>query len=176
MSFRVRVNPYNQLETLAWYHLQAAQAKVGVAEHRGIALDCMSCLIALAFSVEALVNFVGHKKIADWKERAPFSTKLKLLEASFSLSLDRLAEPYLTIKRLKEARDKMAHGQPLDFTLNSEDKSELARAMQSPWSESTNVEFLAHAYEQIQVFKRTLLSKARIKPGATYTTAIGGAQ
>lgn len=176
MPFLVRVNPYNQLETLAWYHLQAAQAKVDLAEHRGLALDCMSCLIALAFSVEALLNFVGNKKVPDWKERAPFNTKLKLLETKLSLKLDRGAEPYLTMKRLKDARDKMAHGQPLEFTVNTEDRNELAHAMQSSWSDSTNEEFLTHAYEQIQDFKRTLLSKARIKPGATYTTAIGGAR
>jgi hypothetical protein len=176
MSFRVRINPYSHLESLAFYHLQAVREKQHISGPSGIRLDCMSCLIALAFSVEALLNLVGSRRVPDWKERAAFMTKMKTLQARLGFEFDEKLEPYTTISRLKRARDRMAHGQPAEFVLKSEDTNVLAQAMQSPWADSTTPEFAMHAYEEVQRFKIMLLKRARIKPGSTYTTAIGGAQ
>jgi hypothetical protein len=175
MSFRVRINPYSHLESLAFYHLQAVREKQHLSGPSGIRLDCMSCLIALAFSVEALLNLVGSRKVADWKERAAFMTKVKALQTRLGFEFDEKLEPYNTIMRLKNARDKMAHGQPAEFVLKSDDTNVLAQAMQSPWSDSTTPEFVIRAYEEVQRFKAMLLKKARIKSGSTYTTAMGGA-
>ena len=73
---RVQIYPHNDLTNLAHYHLEVINNKVEKKVEEAIALDCMSCLIALAFSVEAIVNFVGSKKVKAWKEKRPYDEKM----------------------------------------------------------------------------------------------------
>lgn len=69
MTHRVKVYPHNDLLNLAHFQRETIRRKLATEDHDGIKLDCLSCLISLAFSVEALVNFVGHKKVSKWRER-----------------------------------------------------------------------------------------------------------
>ncbi|MDV7106369.1 hypothetical protein R3X26_18460 [Vibrio sp. TH_r3] len=48
--------------------LTGLREKIANEDNDGIKLDGLSCLISLALSVEALVNFVGHKEVDKWKE------------------------------------------------------------------------------------------------------------
>ena len=72
MAFRIRIYPHNDLGNLARYHREVVNAKVTSGDLDGISLDCMSFFIALAFSVEAFVNFIGSKKVKNWNERAAY--------------------------------------------------------------------------------------------------------
>jgi len=74
MAFRIRQYPHNDVLNRAHYHHEMIAKKLAEGNHDGIALDCTSCLIALAFSVEALVNFVGSRKVTDWNEHASVAT------------------------------------------------------------------------------------------------------
>lgn len=62
MSFTVCYYPHNDLGNLAHYHLEVINQKLAREEDEGISLDCMSFLIALAFSVEAL-----ERNHPDWQ-------------------------------------------------------------------------------------------------------------
>lgn len=75
MKSKVKVFPHNDLFNLAHYHREQMNKKLESGGRDGISLDCMSCLIALAFTVEALVNLVGHKRIDKWKERDGYLKK-----------------------------------------------------------------------------------------------------
>lgn len=79
-KLRVRIHPHNTLEALAHHHVAAVQAKLQANDYRSISHDCTSAVIAMAFTVEAVMNYVGAKKVSSWKERAPFRKKVKLLE------------------------------------------------------------------------------------------------
>ena len=137
-KLRVRVNPHNNLETLVHYHVGVIQKKLESGDQDGIVLDCTSAIIAMAFAVEALMNYVGAKNLPDWRERAPFMTKVAALEKKFAFKFDINVEPYKTIVLLKKARDTMAHGQPVEFQVAVPPQKHMASAMQPKWS-SVNV-------------------------------------
>ena len=97
MPHRISIYPHNDLFNLAHYHCETINRKVCEGVEDAISLDCMSCLIALAFAIEALVNFVGSSVIKDWQERQSYQAKLEQIGAAIGLSFDRKIEPFLTV-------------------------------------------------------------------------------
>ena len=77
MTHKIRVYPHNDLLNLAYYQRENINDKVAVDCQDGLALDCQACIISLAFSVEALINFVGHKKVENWNEFQRYPAKLR---------------------------------------------------------------------------------------------------
>lgn len=76
MVFEIEYHPHNDLENLARYHLEILNEKTRTSNLEGIALDCMSCLIAIAFCAEALINFLGKKRYPNGKNAIHSKTKL----------------------------------------------------------------------------------------------------
>ena len=79
----------------------------------------MPGLTLLAFGVEARFNFLGAKRIADWTERAPAIEKIKKVSAHLGVELDFKVRPYLSLAKLKEFRDTLAHGQPVEKEIDA---------------------------------------------------------
>jgi beta-xylosidase len=173
-KLRVRIHPHNTLEALAHHHVAAVQAKLQANDYRSISHDCTSAVIAMAFTVEAVMNYVGAKKVSSWKERAPFRKKVKLLEERLDFKFDKAVEPFATLTELKKARDAMAHGQPVEFEVSVETPEHVGKSMQPTWSASTKPEFVVEAHQHVEAFKALLFQKAKLKLGASYTSAIGG--
>jgi hypothetical protein len=173
-NFRVSVNPHNDLENLARYHVDIVKEKLASGNKDAILLDCTSAIIAMAFSVEAFMNYVGAIRILDWKERSPFKTKVSALEAKLNFKFDKAIEPYKTIALLKEARDTMAHGQPVQFQVSAQSDKHVSKAMRPTWSSASQPDVVLAAYEQVRQFKNFLFARARITLGASLTSAIGG--
>jgi hypothetical protein len=173
MGHRIKVYPHNDLLTLAHYHREIVNRKVATNNEEALALDCMSCIIALAFSVEALINFVGSKKISGWKERNTFNAKIKALSGNIGLNFERTKEPYITVEKLKSLRDQMAHGQPLEDTKVVSSIEELTSALKVPWNSALTPSFANHSFAQVKVFKVHLLKLARIPLVDTLTSGVG---
>jgi hypothetical protein len=174
LNLRVRVNPHNNLETLAHYHVDVINQKLASGDHEGITLDCTSAIIAMAFGVEAVMNYVGAKKLQNWKERSPFKTKVAALEIELGFKFDIAVEPYKTISLLKEARDTMAHGQPIEFQVSVPSRAQISKVMGPSWASATEPQVVLAAYEQVKQFKKRLFGLAGIKLGASLTSAAGG--
>jgi hypothetical protein len=174
MTFRIRLYPHNDLSNLAYYHREVVNAKIASGNLEGIALDCMSFFIALAFSVEAFVNFVGSKKIKNWNERAPYPRKMEALSEKFKMPFSQSHEPYATLARLKAIRDQMAHGKPREFISPASSKAELSQAMSPMWSGHIASDCVNSPYEQVEKFKAMLLKAAHINLGGTLTSGVGG--
>ena len=170
-TFRVRVNPHNSLETLAQYHVASVGEKIESRNYDRIGLDCASAIIAMAFAVEAILNFVGAKRVPGWNERASFAKKVAALQSRFRFSLDGQVEPYKTVLLLKKARDTMAHGQPIELEVRVESDRQIGRSMQPSWAAVATPEFVISAYQQVNGFKSFLFTRARIKAGASFTSA-----
>lgn len=173
MTHRVKVYPHNDLFNLAHYHREVINQKVSAGEQDAISLDCMSCLIALAFSIEALINFVGSKRVEDWQERQPYRNKINQVCAAASLNFDTDQEPFSTLWALKELRDSIAHGQPIKVNTTARTRDELRTSMECPWYKNLSPEYVNHAYEQAKFFERTLFTNCEIKVEETITSAVG---
>ena len=140
MAHKIRVYPHNDLFNLAHYHRHIINHKVANNDEDGLALDCLSCLISLAFTVESLINFVGSKKIKGWRERQSFRTKMTEVCDAVGLSFDENKEPFATIWKLKVLRDLIAHGHPFETVTNISSREEMRRAMECPWDEHLDQE------------------------------------
>ncbi len=170
MGHEAQVYPHNDLLNLAHYHKGIVEKKVAESNREAIALDCMSCLIALAFSVEAIANFVGFKSIAEWNERASYKEKMAVIGKNLGFEFDPSAEPYSALWILKTIRDQMAHGKPIETRAELSDREALRRAMASPWDEHLTPEFAMHAFEQVKLFEKILLDLAKIALMDTLTS------
>ncbi len=170
---KIRVYPHNDLLSLAHYHRRMIIDKTESGNADAIALDCMSCLIALAFGVEALVNFVGFRKITGWIERRSFRHKIKQVCTVAGIEFDENEEPFLTVWQLKITRDSMAHGQPYEGTQNVSTMEELKAAMECPWYKNLNPDYINHACAQVKQFKHLLFDNCGISIGHTLTSGAG---
>ena len=171
-TWRVRRVPHDTLWRLAMYHVQIVEDKAARNEHTDIRYDGMSAVIALAFSIEAILNFVGERKLgADWKERASYKQKMSALEKRLDFKCIKTDQPFRTLEALKEARDKMAHGKPADFEVTAEGTNEVAAAMQTEWSPNITVQAVLAAAAEVSQFKEFLFKRARVKPGTGFTSA-----
>jgi hypothetical protein len=168
----VRVNPHNNLVNLASYHVRVIEDKLAASDQSGITLDRMSTVIAMAFSVEAIINFVGAKKLPDqWVERDRYGKKIKVLEARFGLSYQKNQEPFKTLETLKRVRDDMAHGKPVAETVTLKPGQRLSDLMRPSWSAVTEPGFVLAAYGEVKAFRDQLFKLAKIRPGTTLTAA-----
>jgi len=173
MTHRVHVYPHNDLLNLAHYHHQIINRKVNESIEDAVALDCMSCIVALAFSVEALINFIGSKCVSDWKERRPFPEKIKAVMKALSLCYDESIEPYQTVATLKNIRDQIAHGQPIEKTAHVSSTADLKEVMKTAWDSYLTPAFCNLAYMRVQDFERKVLERSGIPIEATITSAFG---
>lgn len=170
MGHEVDIYPHNDLLNLAHYHKGVIEEKMARGEMQAIGLDCMSCLIALAFSAEAIANFVGHKTVQNWDERAAYKNKLKTLAHALNIITTNEQEPFATLKAVKDIRDQLAHGKPIHSKSEVSDRATLGRAMACPWDEFLNPEFTQHAFAQVKEFERILLEAADIDIMETLTS------
>jgi hypothetical protein len=164
--------PHDTLWRLAMYHVAVIEGKTAPGQTTGIGYDSMSAIIALAFTVEALLNFVGDKKLGSaWKEGASYAQKIKALEARLDFKYDKSEEPFRTLEALKDARNKMAHGKPTNFRLVTTGDLDIAAALQPEWASTTDPENVVVAAAQVTSFKDFLIKRARIKPGTLFSSA-----
>lgn len=174
MPFRVRHFPHNDLLNLAWHHLSVAEEKRVSGQEEGITLDCLSCLLAMGVGLEALVNLVGTRVIDDWPERRNFPQKLALLEERLHLEFDHSTDPLLTVGTLREVRNSMAHGRPMEFDSPAGSRAELRMAMAAPWDAHATPEFCRHGLTQVRTLRDLLFAAAHIRPGSALSSAVGG--
>lgn len=176
MSHNVCIYPHNDLLNLAFYHHETINDKVKRGTPDALALDCMSCIVALAFSVEALINFIGSVRVNGWQEHRPFSEKIKAVSEALGVVFDTVTEPYATVATLKKIRDQIAHGQPIEKTARVSSKADLKQAMKTPWDDYLKPAFCNKAYEAVQAFENELLERSGIPIGKTITSAFGASR
>lgn len=173
MDYQLNIYPHNDLLNLAWYHADTIRRKVDRNERDGLALDALSCIIAMAFSIEALINFVGFKRVPGWVERASFAKKIASLQGHMNLTVDWDVEPFRTLKELKELRDQIAHGKPIEKREMNADKGQLQNLMQTPWDRFLTPLYIENAYSEVLSFETQLLKAARIQAEQTLTQGYG---
>jgi hypothetical protein len=60
---------HNDLAGAAYHFKGVIESKLAANDRKGIAYDYMACLLMLAFTFEAQINFLGLKLISNWKEK-----------------------------------------------------------------------------------------------------------
>jgi hypothetical protein len=121
-----------------------------------------------------LSNFIGSNRVHSWRERQQFRNKIDKIYEAVGGSFNENDDPYLTVWKLKELRDCMAHGQPVENNVSVSSHEELWSEMKAPWDHCLNQEFINHAYEQVKAWQTELLKMSGIPISSTITSARGG--
>ena len=173
MKYIFKVNPHNDLIKLALYNLNNINKKAENGDDEDIDLDCLNCIIPLAFAVESIANYVGAEKIYEWKEKQTYFKKMKQVCNVGDHVYDEKVEPYLTLKTLKSLRDYIAHAKPVvkqkEFPIGT--PKEMESNLVPLWNEFTSFEFVNHAYKMVRKFEKELLKAHHIEYCDTGTYA-----
>jgi glycyl-tRNA synthetase alpha subunit len=102
MALRSRNYPHNDLLNLSHYNLGVINEKVENGVSDAIALDCKNFLIALAFTIEALMNLVGSKKVRGWKERDSYYKKMKNMCKAIGYPYNNESDLFCTLDKIKK--------------------------------------------------------------------------
>jgi hypothetical protein len=174
MPFRVNINPHNDLFNLAFHHIETMRGKQARGEAEGLALDSLSSLIATAFAVEAVINFVGARNVAGWVERRSPTAKLAQLCDVLDIQREEYGELFRTLDELRGLRNSLAHAQPQELVIVDGGREALDGAMRGPWGPVGTPAYAENAFATAQEFRRILFARAGITPGSALTSAFGG--
>jgi hypothetical protein len=169
----VHIYPHNDISSLAHHQLKAINDKVRRGDNVGIAIDCMGLIISLAFSVEAIVNFVGHKKVSSWNERDRIDDKFQVLRREIGLPYDRSVEPYKTAYLVRTLRNDMGHAKPLEKDVEISHVDEIRGEMHTTWDEYLTPEQVNLFNMHVKELKQLLLSCSGISVHDSITRAFG---
>ena len=100
------------------------------SQQEGSYFTTMGSLLLTAFTFEAFLNHLGHKKIKFWNEidRISINSKYTVLCEEFEIKPDYSKKPYQTIKQLFRFRNSIAHGRSEVLNVNKKVSSE-----DDPW-------------------------------------------
>ena len=91
---------HNDLANAAYYYSKRISERLAKNDEDGIALEIMAGLILTAFALEANFNYIGHLKVAGWKERQPYERKITDVFAALAIKPDFNQRPFSSISRL----------------------------------------------------------------------------
>lgn len=170
---------HNDLSNAAHYFLQKIERKLEENNRDGIAFDCMACLVMLAFTFEAKINFLGDQFINGWVEREAFDRKVVKVFDHFGVARNDAARPYSSIVLLKKFRDTLAHGKPIKekFEEIVEGKAEeLDRRidLSGEWEKDCNEQVCFMAHADVESIWKELLQKSNLSVYDTMTHGEGG--
>ncbi|EJB8544229.1 TPA: hypothetical protein ACF5B0_004686 [Vibrio parahaemolyticus] len=173
MSQKVRIYPHQTLQSLALVNHELLTDKLTAGDEADLDYYCINSIVSLAFSVEAILNFVGGKKVSGWKERQNWHQKLDKIYKAINEPLDFETEPLMSILKLKDIRNEIAHSKPVEVVKSASNHTEAKLNMKAEWELLLDPSFALHAYEQVDTFYHYLLQKFGISVFETLTSSIG---
>jgi len=138
----------------------------------------MACLLMLAFTFEARINFLGLKLISNWKEKQPFNDKVEEVLKRLCLAPDRTTRPWNAIARLKAFRDNLAHGKPDETEFDEviyvpNGTVEGPIKLNAEWLKYCDHDSVFNTYDDIDAIWKQLLEKSGIEVFETLTRGAG---
>ncbi len=143
-------------------------------DREGVGLEMMACLTMLAFAIEAKINFLGYRLIEKWDERAPYLVKVKKIIKHLGVRYDDQTRPYQTVRKLKEFRDTLAHGKPMELHNDKEviithEELDHRGFLTADWQSLLDEQFVANAFDDMQTIWYDLLERAQLEIFDTMT-------
>ena len=110
----------------------------------------------------------------EWKERAPALEKMRTVCAHLAVALDPKVRLYLSVVKLKELRDMLAHGKPINKVFDegvvaTAEELEAQRIIDAGWEAQINHAFFSDAYADVERIWGELLTKSGLSVFETIT-------
>jgi hypothetical protein len=168
---------HNDLAGAAYHFKETIESKLAANDRKGIAFDYMACMVMLAFTFEAQINFLGLKLIDEWKEKQPFNDKVDEILDCLEFVPDRNVRPYSAIGYLKKFRDSLAHGKPdeteFDEVIDVPDGAVRPIDLNGEWLQYCNHDSVFNTYDDVDAIWKELLQKSGIEVFETLTQGAG---
>ena len=169
---------HNDLSNAAHHFKGIIEAKIKADDRKGIAFDYLACMMMLAFTSEAQINFIGQKLIDPWEERQPIKDKFKAVLKHLGITPDWNKRPYSSIVLLKEFRDLIAHGKPVDIDIDEEivakaEDLERPKILDGEWVKYCSHDTVMETYDDVDAIWQELLTAAGIPVFETLTRGAG---
>jgi hypothetical protein len=168
------IHIHNDISNTASHLRKRVEDMEASGKRDGIALDITACLVMLAFTSEARINFIGARKVEGWNEWGPFTKKVNAVLAELEIEPDYSARPYSAIKLLQSFRNIIAHGKPSTIKVD-----ELIEAgpgdryddgeLKGDWEECLNVDFMRQCSDDINQIWEEFLAVSGIERYETLT-------
>ena len=167
---------HNDLSGAAHHFRAQIEEKLTTGDHSGIAFEYMACLVVLAFTFEAKINFLGHKLIKDWNERQPFNAKVTAVLEHLKITPNKDVRPFRSVEALKAFRDSIAHGKPIETSLDEEvvkpaDEIDRRIDLDGEWKAYCSHENVFNTYDDVMAIWQQLLTASGL---AIYDTITHG--
>lgn len=169
---------HNSLSNASYYFkdiIETKQKNSGA----GVGLDCMACLVMLAFTFEANINFLGDHFIKGWKEKSPFNSKVKKVFEAFDIERDESKRPYSSVILAKKFRDTLAHGKPIkekfdEIVEGTPAELENLASLAGDWEQCCKPEIVLAVYEDVDALWKELIGAAKLDVWDTMTRGQSG--
>lgn len=148
-------------------------------DKKGISYEYISWMIMLAFGFEAKINFLGHKLLKKWRERDSYDDKIKMVCKHLGIEINRNEEPFCLIYDLKEFRDTIAHGKPIEEEFDkiieiAADQSDSIIDLRGTWETQCNPDKIKKIHEATETLWQEMLKRSQINIYETMTHGTGG--
>ena len=100
-------------------------------------------------------------------QRAPYLVKVKKVTKQLGVKYDDTSRPFQTVRELKEFRDTLAHGKPVDLhndkeVITTQEELDKRGFLTPDWHSSLNEAFVTRAFDDSDTIWRDLLSRAKL--------------
>lgn len=174
---------HNDLDSAAFYFNDRIRKRVAEDDRDGIGYDCMALATMCAFTWEAYLNFYGFKLLkAFWNERWPLHRKIHHVFQKLKIKPDWSTKPYLSIRNLTTVRNILAHGKPVEETIDKIEEgsqSEVDRHridLSGKWQEFCTTDAVLQQYEDLQKVWNEMFKASGLGPFDTMTHGQGGVE
>lgn len=173
------IHIHNDLGNAAFYYRNLIKDRFDRDDRKGITFDLMSCLVFLAFSFEATLNFYGDVLIPRWKEMQSFDSKVQEVFAAIKIKPDMKQSPFSSISQLKKFRDLVAHGKPINYPYDEiielpKDELERPHNLSGEWEAYCTPDSVFAIYSDIDAILKILSEQSGISPYEMLTRDEGG--
>jgi hypothetical protein len=158
---------HNDLSQSAFYFKELIENKLKDGNRSGIAYDYMACAVMIAFAFEANLNFMGYKLIKDWNEWQNWDAKVYAVLKRLEMPIVWAEGPLSSMRAMKDIRDSLAHGKPLETTeerileVKPEDLDQ-ANDLCAQWQKDCNHEAVFQAYKDMDDLWKEMIQKSGI--------------
>jgi hypothetical protein len=166
---------HNDLSQSAFYFKELIENKLKDGNRNGIAYDYMACAVMIAFAFEANLNFMGYKTIKDWNEWQGWDTKVYAVLKRLEMPIAWEERPLSSMRAMKDIRDSLAHGKPLETTeerileVKPEDLDQ-ANDLRAQWQKDCSHEAVFLAYADMDDLWKQMIQKSGVPLFNTITS------
>jgi hypothetical protein len=166
---------HNDLSQSAYYFKDLIEKKLAEGNRSGIAYDYMACAVMIAFAFEANLNFIGFKIIEGWSEWQNWDAKVFAVLKRLDMPIVWTERPLSSMRTMKDIRDMLAHGKPLETTeerileVKPEDLDQ-ANDLRAQWQKECNHDAVFQAYADMDDLWKQMIEKSGIPLFSTITS------